>query len=163
MNAIANELRALVNDAKPRLLPMSEQQVSEKPYAAKWSLKQIMGHLIDSASNNHQRFVRMQLQQDIGSFSYQQEQWNAAQKYQLEPWVDLVELWAMYNTHLAHLIEHVDPGALDHTCDMDYAHPAKLRFVMEDYVRHVKHHVEQLLSGGDAGERKKWVRRDPAV
>lgn len=162
MNAVANELRKLVAEAKPRFLSMTGQQVTEKPYAEKWSLQEVLGHLIDSASNNHQRFVRMQLQPDIGSFSYQQEQWNAAQKYQLERWIDLVELWAMYNTHLAHLMEHVDPEALDHTCDMGYARPAKLSMVMEDYVRHVKHHVEQILSGGDARERKQWVRRNPA-
>jgi hypothetical protein len=161
MTTVAQGLRVLISDAVPKMLAMSEAQAAEKPLAEKWSIKEILGHLIDSASNNHQRFVRMQLQPDIGAFSYQQVHWNATQKYQREHWVDLVNFWRYYNTHLAHIIEHVDPAALSHTCDIGYPHPADLRFVMEDYVRHVRHHVEQILSGADPRERNVWVRRDP--
>jgi hypothetical protein len=161
MKSVASHLRELIAQAKPQFLSLTEPDVSRKQYDEKWSLKEILGHLIDSASNNHQRFVRMQLQPDIGSFTYQQTQWNAAQKYQVERWTDLVELWAFYNTHLAHVIEQVDPDTLGNTCDMGYSSPAQLRFVMEDYVRHVQHHVEQILSGGDATERKVWESRDP--
>lgn len=161
MENLATELRKLVAGARPRLLALSETQASEKPYADKWSMKEVLGHLIDSASNNHQRFVRMQLQTDIGSFSYQQVEWNAVQKYQMERWGDLVELWASYNNHMAHVIAQVDPESLSHTCDMGYSSPATLRFVMEDYLRHVKHHLDQILSGVDAKERETWVRRDP--
>jgi len=162
MNDVADHLRKLVAEAKPRFQSLTEGRATEKPLAEKWSLKEVLGHMIDSAANNHQRFVRMQLQPDIGKFSYEQDRWNAAQKYQLERWDNLVELWVLYNTHLAHLIEHVDPAALENTCDMGYEHPAKLRFVMQDYVRHIEHHVEQILSGADPRQRKTWVRRDPA-
>jgi hypothetical protein len=161
MNQVAQHLRKLIDDARPRLLSLKEAKVSEKPYAEKWSLKEILGHLIDSASNNHQRFVRMQLQPDIGKFSYEQERWNSIQKYSLERWADIVELWSLYNIHLAHLIEHVDPGTLENTCDIDYPNPANLRFVMENYVQHVEHHLEQILSGTGPNERKKWVSQDP--
>ncbi len=161
MISVATHLRNLVNGAKPRLLSLPEPQISEKPYTDKWSLKEVLGHLIDSAVNNHQRIVRMQQQADLGSFSYKQEQWNAIQKYQLERWTDLVELWALFNTHLAHVIEHVDPGSLDNTCDMGYIAPAKLRFVIEDYVRHVQHHLDQIFSDTDPRERVRWVRRNP--
>lgn len=161
METIAKELRELVAGARVQLLSLSEQDVSEKPFAEKWSLKEVLGHLIDSASNNHQRFVRMQLQQDIGSFSYTQEEWNAVQKYQAERWGDLVDLWALYNTHLAHVIAHVNHASLRNTCEMGYPRPASLRFVMEDYVRHVKHHLEQILSGVGPKERKIWEIRDP--
>ena len=161
METIAKELRELVAGARVQLLSLSEQAVSEKPFAEKWSLKEVLGHLIDSASNNHQRFVRMQLQQDIGSFSYTQEEWNAVQKYQAERWSDLVDLWALYNTHLAHVIANVNHASLRNTCEMGYPHPASLRFVMEDYVRHVKHHLEQILSGVGPKERKTWEIRDP--
>ncbi len=159
MNAVAKHLREIIADAKPRLLALGEQQVAEKPYDDKWSLKEILGHLIDSAANNHQRFVRMQLQPDIGKFSYEQEQWNAVQKYASESWDTLVDLWSSYNTHLAHVIEHVNPETLDNSCDMGYSTPKKLRFVMEDYLRHVDHHLEQIFSGADPREREKWVRR----
>ena len=161
MLTVAQQLRDLIGDAKPRLLALPEKQVTEKPYADKWSLKELLGHLVDSASNNHQRFVRMQLQPDIGTFSYTQEQWNAVQKYQVERWTDLVELWALYNMHLAHVIEHVDANLLNNTCDIGYPNPAKLTFVMKDYVRHVQHHLDQILSRMDPRERKQWVRGDP--
>jgi hypothetical protein len=162
MNAVAQQMRDLVANAGPRMLSMSEEEVARKPYQEKWSLKEVLGHLIDSAANNHQRFVRMQLRRDIGTFSYDQEQWNKAQKYQLESWANLVSLWISYNTHLAHVVEHVDSGSLDNTCDMGYENPAKLSFVMEDYVRHVRHHLDQIFGGGDANKRKVWVSRDPA-
>ena len=161
MESAATELRGLIAGATPRLRSLPEDRASGKPVADKWSLKEILGHLIDSASNNHQRFVRMQLQQDIGVFSYQQGEWNAVQKYQLERWQDLVDLWAFYNTHLVHLMEHVDPASLGHTCDMGYPSPATLKFVMEDYVRHVRHHLDQILGDMDPQKRTRWVRRDP--
>jgi hypothetical protein len=161
MTSIASELREMVVSATPRLLALSDARVSGKPYAEKWSLKEVLGHLIDSASNNHQRFVRMQLQSDIGTFSYKQDEWNSVQKYHQEHWGDLVELWAHYNKHLAHVIEHVDAGSLNNVCDTGYPNPAKLSFVMEDYVRHVRHHLDQILSGTDPRERMTWVRRDP--
>src|SRR5512141_3266512 len=107
MENVAGRLRAVVDRTEPLLAAISEEASRAPRGAGKWSLKEILGHLIDSASNNHQRIVRMQLQRDIGAFGYQQQQWNAAQKYQLEQWTGLVELWASYNTHLAHLIEHV--------------------------------------------------------
>ncbi len=160
MTTVANQLRKMVDDAKPRLLALGEEQVAEKPYADKWSLKEVLGHLIDSAANNHQRFVRMQLQPDIGKFSYEQERWNAVQNYASERWNTLVDLWSSYNTHLAHVIEHVNPDTLDNVCDMDYSTPRKLRFVMEDYLRHVEHHLEQIFNEGDPRERRKWVRRE---
>ncbi len=159
MESVATQLRELVADARPRLYSLPEDRASEKPVADKWSLKEILGHLIDSASNNHQRFVRMQLLPDIGIFSYEQVEWNQVQKYQLERWKDLVDLWALYNTHLAHLIEYVDPSSLGHMCEMGYPNPATLKFVMEDYVRHVKHHLDQILSDTGPRERARWVRK----
>ena len=54
-------------------------------------------------------------------------------------------LWYHFNRHLAHVIAHINPAALDHSCDMGYATPATLRFFVEDYLRHVRHHIEQIL------------------
>jgi hypothetical protein len=147
MISVALQLRTLIAEATPLLRSMPEGKVSEKPSAEKWSHKEILGHLIDSASNNHQRFVRMQLQPDIGAFVYQQMEWNLAQKYQMESWPDLVQLWHFYNKHLAHVIEHVDAGSLTHACDIGSPTPATLSFIMEDYVRHVRHHLGQILGG----------------
>ena len=158
---VAEGIRNTINNAKPRLLALDEAAAGEKPHPDKWSLKEIIGHLIDSASNNHQRIVRMQELADIGTFRYSQQHWVSSQYYQERPWRELVDLWYAYNLHLAHIIGHVDPSALEHGCDVGYAKPATLRFVIEDYLRHVTHHLEQVFAGTNPRERSRWERRDP--
>lgn len=157
----AQDLKGLINEAMPRLAIITESQASAKPYPDKWSLKEILGHLLDSAANNRQRIVRMQQAEDIGTFSYDQQHWVSAQHYQSEAWAALVEFWHLYNEHIAHMMEHVDPASLGHTCDMGYSAPATLRFVMEDYVRHVRHHLEQIFADADPLHRQRWVMRPP--
>ena len=161
MRSVAAQLSETVRTAKPRLLAISDARASEKPYADKWSLKEILGHLVDSAANNHQRIVRMQETRDIGVFKYTQQHWVDSQKYQSQRWDAIVELWFHYNVHLAHIIGEIDPRALEHVCDMGYANPATLAFVIEDYLRHVKHHLVQLFSDKDPREREKWISSDP--
>jgi hypothetical protein len=65
-------------------------------------------------------------------------------------------MWYAYNKHLAHVIEHIDPGTLANVCDIGYPKPATLKYVAEDYVRHLQHHLEQIFSDADPRERKKW-------
>ena len=161
MNSIATELHELIERARGELLAIPESTAEMKPYPDKWSLKEVLGHLVDSAANNHQRIVRMQETRDIGTFSYTQQHWVSTQHYQNEPWHNLVDFWDRYNDHMAHIIGHVDPGALDHHCDIGYAKPASLRFVIEDYVRHIRHHLEQIMSVADPKSRTQWVRREP--
>jgi DinB superfamily len=161
MQAVSKELKDFVEESRPRLLALSEGRAAEKPFPEKWSLKEILGHLVDSAVNNHQRIVRMQERHDIGAFTYGQQHWVASQQYQQRPWEELVELWYQFNGHLAHVIARIDPETLAHTCDMGYAAPATLKFVVEDYVRHARHHVDQILSDSDPRQRSKWIRRDP--
>jgi hypothetical protein len=161
MQAIGMELGSFLEEMRPRLLAITEGRASEKPFPEKWSLKEILGHLIDSGANNHQRIVRMQERPDIGAFTYSQQHWVNCQHYQDRPWNDLVELWCQLNRHLAHVIAHIDPATLTHSCDMGYAAPASLRFVVEDYLRHVRHHMEQILSDSNPRERRKWVARSP--
>lgn len=156
MHSTAQLLLRIIDDAKPKLLALTETQASDKPFPDKWSLKEILGHLIDSAANNHQRFVRMQEVPDIGKFSYEQEHWVSCQRYQLEPWRDIVVAWHAYNKHLVHVIEHLEPSALSNVCDIGYPEPATLKYVAEDYVRHVRHHLEQIFSNADPRHRRRW-------
>ncbi|HTP12932.1 MAG TPA: DinB family protein [Bacteroidota bacterium] len=158
---VARSLKAKIDAVKPRLLAISNDAAGAKPVPDKWSYKEILGHLVDSASTNHQRIVRMQQIPDIGKFSYDQQRWVAVQQYASEPWPELVEFWYLFNAHLAHVIAHVDQGALQHTCDVGYAKPATLKFIIEDYLRHVEHHITQILEEQEPLERTKWVRRTP--
>ena len=101
----AQRLRDAVAHATPLLLAL-DADASARPLATgKWSPREIVGHLIDSAANNHQRFVRGQLQDDLVFLGYAQEDWVRVQHYADAPWPDLVALWRLYNLHLARVMD----------------------------------------------------------
>jgi hypothetical protein len=144
MQTTATELDQILDAARPRMLALDESGVVRPSIEGKWSRKEILGHLIDSAANNHQRFVRLQIQDTLSLPVYQQPDWVRVQHYQERPWRDLVELWTVYNRHLAHIMRHADPSALSHVWkaangDVD------LQFLMTDYLTHLKHHLQQIL------------------
>jgi hypothetical protein len=143
----ARELETTLKEATPKLTIISESDSLRRPAPGKWSRKEILGHLIDSASNNHQRFVRGQLSAEIRLGGYEQEKWVHSQNYQNEPWANLVTLWNSYNLHLAFLMELVPEGALKNVCFIGDAEPVTLEFLMTDYLRHLKHHLTQILGG----------------
>ena len=150
VHAIAASLVGVVARCVYLLRAIAESQASKRPARGKWSKKEILGHLIDSACNNQQKFVRM-----LGSsghlefVGYAQDSWVAVQHYQEAKWLDLVRLWQAYNLHLAHVIASADPARLGNTVTIDGAGPFRLDFVMADYVEHLKHHLKAVLP--DAG------------
>src|SRR5689334_19046180 len=99
MRAAADRLASLLASVPQQLAAIVEAEASQKS-DGRWSKKEILGHLIDSASNNHQRFVRAQLAPHVDFPPYEQNRWVAAQRYAEEPWPDLVNLWLLYNRHL---------------------------------------------------------------
>jgi hypothetical protein len=109
-----------------------------------WSPKQILGHLIDSAANNHQRFVRGQLERELITPGYAQREWVATERFNDREWSDLVQFWLAYNRHLLHIMSHAAPERLDSIIRIGENDPVSLEFVMIDYVSHMKHHLEQL-------------------
>ncbi len=138
-------LKLLVDEAEQRLAYISEAQSEQRLGPGKWSKKEILGHLIDSASNNHQRFVRTQLASQISFPAYAQVPWVEAQGYQSESWTNLVHLWAGFNRHIAHLVSQIPDNRADNLCTLDGHEPATLRFLVEDYIRHLEHHLAQIL------------------
>src|SRR5207247_10428779 len=110
--AFLDDFRQTVDRAAERLLRYSDAEASRRPAPEKWSRKEIIGHLIDSASNNHGRFVRAQLQDDLVFAGYDQDAWVRVQGYQDRPWGDLVRLWQQFNHQIAAGMEAADPGAL---------------------------------------------------
>src|SRR6266536_2133584 len=100
------DFKQTIESAAPQLLQITESQ-SERPRAEdQWSSKQIIGHLIDSAANNHARFVLGQLKDDLVFAGYDQDGWVRTNHYQQASWTQLVELWRAYNLHLQHVMAH---------------------------------------------------------
>lgn len=146
MLATAAQLLHDIRQARSRLLALSETEAAERLGPGKWSPKEIIGHLVDSATNNHQRFVRAQQGlTDLLAYRYAQEFWVKTQDYQAADWPQLVSLWYAYNTHLAHVIARIQPEFLDTPLLAWGDEPVTLRFVAEDYVRHLQHHLKQIF------------------
>ncbi|WP_428664702.1 DinB family protein [Runella sp.] len=141
----ANELRDIVNKVLPLLQNIPEEEAAKKPNPYKWSKKEILGHLIDSACNNQQKFIRTMAEPQLHFVGYAQNNWVAAQQYASANWKLITTLWAAYNLHLAHIIEHVDTSVLQNTITIEDAGPFTLEFIMKDYAEHLKHHLLQIL------------------
>jgi len=142
--AIANELVGAVETASAKLKLLQETEVTLKPAPGKWSKKEILGHLMDSACNNHHRFVRAQMVDDFTFPGYDQDEWVRRQDYNSKPWVELIELWRLYNRHVSHAIRGIAEDKLETTCRIGSGEPVTLGFIAEDYLTHMKHHLEQL-------------------
>ena len=104
MQDFLDDFRRTLTTASERLRQISHEQSGVPRAAGKWSPREIIGHLIDSASNNHQRFVRAQFSDDLVFAGYEQEGWVRVQNYQGEDWAELVQLWKLYNQHILHLM-----------------------------------------------------------
>lgn len=145
MSQAADRLARILAATPQRLADISEADASATPSPGHWSKKQVLGHLIDSAANNHQRFVRAQLAATYEGPSYEQEKWVAAQAYGTESWPDLVNLWLLYNRHLLHIVRTMPQGPLNVPCAIGDSAPVPLSEVISSYVDHMEHHLAQIL------------------
>lgn len=156
MEDLLQEFVRKVEEASARLLALTDAEASSRRAEGKWSAKETLGHLIDSASNNHQRFVRAQLKEGLVFEGYAQDEWVRAQAYQDEPWPLLVNLWKFYNLHLAHVCRHAPEAERrrerrEHNlheigwAPVSAEEPATLEHLMRDYVGHLKNHLRQIL------------------
>ena len=143
---IASELDHVLESSTELLRAISEESAGKRTKPDSWCKKEILGHLIDSASNNHQRFVRLQLAPSLEMPAYEQNGWVRSQNYASRQWRDLVELWLAYNRHLVHVIRNADAGAARHVWKAS-AGDVELQFLIEDYLRHLNHHLAQVLEG----------------
>jgi hypothetical protein len=134
----------LVDRVKDRFSKLSEPEVSQKPAPDKWSKKEILGHLIDSASNNHQRFVRAQQVPELRFPVYKQVEWINSQNYASENWNDILNLWIALNKHLAHIINQIPAEKLSVLCWIGDNKPITLEELIEYYIKHQEHHLKQI-------------------
>jgi DinB family protein len=144
-SSIASDLGRTVAQAKPLLLKLDNADTSARPSENKWAKKEILGHLLDSASNNHQRFVRAALQGSLTFPGYNQNALVDLQNFAEVDWNFLVDFWAAYNRFLAHVINNLPAEAAAITCNIGDNKPATLEWLAADYVAHLKHHLNQIL------------------
>ncbi|ULH14573.1 DinB family protein [Deinococcus sp. KNUC1210] len=137
-------LREVLLDALPRLEALSEEQAAHQTAPDVWSAKQVLGHLTDSACNNHVRFVRASLEDGLSLPGYAQNDWVRVGGYQERRWAEVLTLWQAYQLQLAHVIEQLPPSSLNHTLSIGGGDPVTLAFVAADYVRHQLHHLAQI-------------------
>jgi DinB superfamily len=154
--AYAQRLVDALRRATPTLLALDDGATQKRPAPGKWSPREIIGHLVDSAGNNHQRFVRFRDREDLVVDGYEQDAWVEAQHYQDAPWRELVLLWLTYNRHLARLMAATPAADRDRDRSVHNLHlrafrpvpadrPATLGYFMNDYVAHLEHHLGQIL------------------
>src|SRR4051812_44259813 len=151
------DFRHTVVASAARLRQISESDAEQPRAEDHWSSKQIIGHLIDSAANNHARFVLGQLKDDLVFPGYDQNGWVETNHYQESAWPQLIDLWSAYNLHLHHLMTHADGAKLNTSCiqhtlqeiafkTVPEAEPVTLEYLMKDYVDHLKHHLGQIFN-----------------
>jgi hypothetical protein len=154
------DFRQTIESSAERLSLISETESRASVSDDKWSAKEIIGHLIDSASNNHQRFVRAQFTDDLVFPPYDQEVWVQVQRYRDEPWPLLVQLWKTYNLHLLHVMSSTPAETRTrprprHNLNriawklVGEDEPATLEYFMRDYIGHLKNHLKQIFPEDD--------------
>ena len=147
MEHVSLELARVVEAAEIALRRVTGEESARPVLNGGWSRKQVLGHLIESASNNHQRFVRAALADALDFPAYDTPGSVRIQAAESAAWPMLVELWASYNRFLAHVIRHLPAAKLQVVCRIGSNPPLSLRHLVEDYVRHLVHHLEQIGAG----------------
>ncbi|GAA0550731.1 DinB family protein [Chitinophaga japonensis] len=139
----ARGLEQTIAAAVPRLQQFTGEEAAIAPAPGKWCKKEILGHLIDSALNNHVRFIRAQ-QGPLEAPGYDQDFWVQAQQYREAGWDTLIHTWAAINRNLARAMALIPAEALQQTCKIGNNAPATLEYWVQDYLAHLQHHLRQL-------------------
>jgi DinB superfamily len=137
-------MQHLIEGLPARLQALPSEKVEHKPAPDAWSTKEELGHLLDSAANNHQRIVRTQLEDKPAMPGYDGDAWVALHRYHSRDWHSLIERWAALNRQLLAAAEAVPDSAWSRTCTIADSKPLTLRFVFDDYVDHMLQHLRHM-------------------
>ncbi len=138
-----NRLTNIIDKVPTKLSEFNESVMSEKQLPTKWSKKQILGHLIDSATNNHQRFVRGQFETNP-EITYDQNKWNEFSFYQEMESQQIIKFWTIYNTQLLEIIKRIPSNSLKNQIKVG-DNLLTIEFLIVDYVDHLEHHLKQII------------------
>lgn len=142
MKEKAAELGNLLNEYKPLLLSIPESELTKKSSPEKWSKKEIIGHLIDSAQSNLRRFVVAQYE-ETPFIVYNQDKWVAIANYQQWNSKELIELWYLINKHICAVLSNTSIETAQRICQTQELHT--IEWLANDYIKHLKHHLHQAL------------------
>jgi hypothetical protein len=142
METIAKELASWVNKYEKDLRAIPEATMSAKPLPHKWSKKELLGHLIDSAQSNIRRFVAGQYE-DQPKITYDQDKWVAANGYQQWDSKELIDLWVLQNKQVMSILKNISDDVAERMVLSEALH--SIRWLAEDYLKHLRYHMHQLL------------------
>jgi hypothetical protein len=149
LQKVIDRLQQHINLAPSEFLKYPEGELRRKPAPDKWSKKELLGHLIDSATNNHHRFIKIQfMPQPFFVEGYAQNDWVRIQNYNEKDTEQLVNLWKIYNEHILFIMQNTPEENLKIkiTAKDPFENADTLFFLMKDYVDHMDHHLKQIFS-----------------
>ncbi len=149
MKKIASELEEIVNTFSKQIASINESDFSLKPNPSKWSKKEVLGHLIDSAENNLRRFICSQYESQPPKIRYDQNFWVTANNYLSTPSNEVIENWRLINLKICRVLTQMDPQNYSKLCDTgkDAPNLHSIEWLADDYVKHLKHHLNQIIAG----------------
>jgi hypothetical protein len=147
MKNTVQELDNIINDFKDRISNFSEAEFSSKPSPNKWSKKEVLGHLIDSAHNNLRRFICGQYETSPSKIVYDQDFWVKVNGYQNAKKQDIIQLWVLMNNQICSVLLEMDEKNYNKVADTGKTEVKlySIQFLADDYVRHLKHHLNQII------------------
>lgn len=146
MKETINKLDKLLISASNFIKQIPEEDMSIKPSNGKWSKKEILGHLIDSAVNNLQRFTEIQfMEKPYVIRNYKQSELVTANGYQTSQVSEILGFWLAINYRIIHVMSQQSEETLNYKIDLGAGGISDLRFLMADYVEHLEHHVGQII------------------
>ncbi|NNG26191.1 MAG: DinB family protein [Ignavibacteriaceae bacterium] len=146
---VVNRLKNNIKTVPGKFLNFPEEKLNKKAAPTKWSKKELLGHLVDSAANNHHRFVKAQFQEEpFYMDDYAQNEWVDVQKYNDKETRSLVELWKVYNQHILFIMENIPKKNLKIKCIAEdaFENAETIFLLMKDYVDHMDHHLNKIFN-----------------
>lgn len=145
----AAELRLMVTTYSTAFTALQEEDFVSKPNPDKWSKKEIVGHLIDSAQNNLRRFIVGQYESVPPHIVYDQDFWVKVNNYQNMTSMDVIVSWMLVNFRICEVLENMPAENYSQQCNTGKGAEQlySLEWLAQDYVRHMKHHINQIVPG----------------